>query len=349
MVNNQLNKLPDFIHKKMKTRRAEPDTSLMTNGWMLINEGIGTYGVDYFRRAYIDFIGLGACIPEDAVYPNCTRDINGDPLNAKTEYRIHFNADQLPPVNAFWSLTAYNADEFLVKNDLNRFALGDRDELKYNEDGSLDLYIQSTAPEAEYLQNWLPIPQDGTFYLTMRLYWPKEEVLNGDWNIPFVVPVRNTDIPVCTSHGTDKNVCFTFTTISMINLISDTVTHPTHAMREAMMNAPVGDDVFKADPTVNALQEKAARMFGKDAALFCPSGTMCNQIAISVHTRPMDEVICEKLSHVYQSENGGYAFNSWAGSRLPSIRLMIGCRIAAWWSWRIAAILAGVQCIIWRK
>jgi len=102
----------------------------------------------------------------------------------------------------------------------------------------------------------------------------------------------------------------------MINLISDTVTHPTQAMREAMINAPVGDDVFKADPTINALQEKAARMFGKEAALFCPSGTMCNQIAISVHTRPMDEVICDKLSHVYQSENGGYAFNSWAGIKL---------------------------------
>jgi len=73
---------------------------------------------------------------------------------------------------------------------MRMIALGDRDDLKYNEDGSLDLYIQSTAPEAEYLQNWLPIPQEGTFYLTMRLYWPKEEVLNGDWNIPFVVPVR---------------------------------------------------------------------------------------------------------------------------------------------------------------
>ncbi len=101
-----------------------------------------------------------------------------------------------------------------------------------------------------------------------------------------------------------------------INLISDTTTRPTKAMLAAMMQAEVGDDVFQADPTVNALQEKAAKMFGKEAALFCPSGTMCNQIAISVHTRPMDEVICEKLSHIYQSENGGYAFNSWAGIKL---------------------------------
>jgi len=191
ILRTKLNKLPDFIHKKMKIRRAEPDTALLTNGWMLVNEGIGTYGVDYLRRAYIDFIGLGACIPEDAVYPNCTRDINGDPLDAGTKYRVHFDADQLPPVNAFWSLTAYNADEFLVKNDLNRFALGDRDDLTYNEDGSLDLYIQSNTPEGKYLQNWLPIPQEGLFYLTLRLYWPKEEVLNGDWDIPFVVPVKS--------------------------------------------------------------------------------------------------------------------------------------------------------------
>jgi len=191
ILRTKLNQLPKFIHKKLKTRRAQPDTSLMTNGWMVVKEGIGTYGEDYLRRAYIDFIGLGANIPEDAVYPNCTRDINGDPLDAATKYRIHFDADQLPPVNAFWSLTAYNSDEFLVKNDLNRFALGDRDDLKYNEDGSLDLYVQSDAPEDEYLQNWLPIPQEGPFYLTMRLYWPKEEVLNGDWNIPFVVPVSN--------------------------------------------------------------------------------------------------------------------------------------------------------------
>jgi len=95
---------------------------------------------------------------------HCTRDVNGDPLDASNKYRIHFETNQLPPVNAFWSLTAYNSDEFLIKNDLNRFALGDRDNLKYDEDGSLDLYIQSTAPEAEHLQNWLPTPQEDMFY-----------------------------------------------------------------------------------------------------------------------------------------------------------------------------------------
>ncbi|MBK9015802.1 MAG: aminotransferase class I/II-fold pyridoxal phosphate-dependent enzyme [Saprospiraceae bacterium] len=95
-----------------------------------------------------------------------------------------------------------------------------------------------------------------------------------------------------------------------INLVSDTVTKPTPAMLSAMMAAEVGDDVFNEDPTVNALQAKAANMFGKEAALFCPSGTMTNQIAIKCHTQPLDEVICDHFSHIYQYEVGGYAYNS---------------------------------------
>ncbi len=96
----------------------------------------------------------------------------------------------------------------------------------------------------------------------------------------------------------------------MINLMSDTVTKPTKAMLQAMFEAEVGDDVFKEDPTVNALEAKVSKMFGKEAALFCPSGTMTNQIAIKVHTNPLDEVICDEYSHIYQYETGGYAFNS---------------------------------------
>ncbi len=101
-----------------------------------------------------------------------------------------------------------------------------------------------------------------------------------------------------------------------INLVSDTVTRPTSEMLQAMFSAEVGDDVFKADPTVNALEAKAASMFDKPAAIFCPSGTMTNQIAIKVHTQPLDEVICDHYSHVYQYETGGYAFNSGVGMSL---------------------------------
>ncbi|WP_299665710.1 GntG family PLP-dependent aldolase [uncultured Polaribacter sp.] len=95
-----------------------------------------------------------------------------------------------------------------------------------------------------------------------------------------------------------------------INLISDTVTRPTPKMLEAMMQAKVGDDVFKMDPTVNELQEKAAKMFGMEDALFFPSGTMANQTAIKLHTQPGDKLICDKYAHVYNYEGGGAAFNS---------------------------------------
>src|SRR6516165_4017042 len=102
----------------------------------------------------------------------------------------------------------------------------------------------------------------------------------------------------------------------MIDIRSDTVTQPTREMLEAMLRAQVGDDVFGEDPTVNALQEKAADLFGKEAALFCPSGTMTNQIGIKVHTQPGDEVICDELAHVYLNEGGGIAANSGASVRL---------------------------------
>lgn len=101
-----------------------------------------------------------------------------------------------------------------------------------------------------------------------------------------------------------------------INLISDTVTKPTSGMLEMMWNAKVGDDVFKDDPTVNFLEEKAAAMFGMDSAIFCPSGTMTNQIAIKLHTRPLDEMICDTTSHVFQYEVAGYAFHSGIGVNL---------------------------------
>jgi threonine aldolase len=96
----------------------------------------------------------------------------------------------------------------------------------------------------------------------------------------------------------------------MIDLRSDTVTRPTPGMLEAMFKAQVGDDVFRDDPSVNALEEKASRMFGMESALFCPSGTMTNQIAINVHTHPGDEVICHRHSHVYYYEGGGMMRNS---------------------------------------
>lgn len=102
----------------------------------------------------------------------------------------------------------------------------------------------------------------------------------------------------------------------LIDLRSDTLTRPTPGMKEAMFAAPVGDDVFGEDPTVNVLEEKIAKLFGMEAALFCPSGTMTNQIAIRLHTRPQTEVICHKYSHIYLYEGGGIMANSHASVKL---------------------------------
>ena len=102
----------------------------------------------------------------------------------------------------------------------------------------------------------------------------------------------------------------------IIDLRSDTVTKPTPAMLDAMMQATVGDDVFGEDPSINELQTKAANLFGMEAAIFCPSGTMTNQVAIKCHTQPADEVICDRLSHIYQYEGGGIAFNSGCSVKL---------------------------------
>lgn len=102
----------------------------------------------------------------------------------------------------------------------------------------------------------------------------------------------------------------------MIDLRSDTVTKPTQGMLDAMFSARVGDDVFGDDPTVNQIEQKISNMFGMESAIFCPSGTMTNQIAINVHTNPGDEVICDRLSHIYNYEGGGIASNSGVSTRL---------------------------------
>lgn len=101
-----------------------------------------------------------------------------------------------------------------------------------------------------------------------------------------------------------------------IDLRSDTVTRPTPEMLQAMMEAPVGDDVYKEDPSVNALEERLARMFGMDTALFFPSGTMANQAAIKLHTKPGEQLICDQWAHVFNFEGGGASFNSGVSCRL---------------------------------
>ncbi len=159
------------------------------NGWRVAREFMGNYGNSYMQRAFIALIGLGANPVEDAVYPMSTVDANGKPYSGRFEYVLHFAKDELPPVRGFWSLTMYNEEMYFAANPINRYAIGDRDALKYNKDGSLDLYISQASPGKEKESNWLPAP-GGKFDLVMRLYWPKVEVLEGEWNPPAVYRVR---------------------------------------------------------------------------------------------------------------------------------------------------------------
>ena len=120
------------------------------------------------------------------MYPNARLDQDGRSLDGSQRYRLHFNAGELPPVNAFWSVTAYNAQDFFIDNPLQRYALGDRDPLAFNADGSLDLLVQATAPAGEQVKNWLPVRAGEPFLLNARLYWPKPAALSGAWGMPVV-------------------------------------------------------------------------------------------------------------------------------------------------------------------
>lgn len=157
-----------------------------TNGWVVMTSNIGVYGQSYLKRAIVTMVGLGANPPEDAVYPLLLADADGEAASGDCDYVIHFDADRLPPVDAFWSFTMYDAEGFQVANELDRYAIGDRDALTYNADGSLDIYVQHVNPGPERASNWLPAPR-GPLGLTMRLYAPRPEVLDGRWTPP---PVR---------------------------------------------------------------------------------------------------------------------------------------------------------------
>ena len=163
------------------------NTKAQDGSWSYPPLNLGRYGTDYNTRAAVAMVGLGANLPEDAMYPNTVLDHQGQALNGKHRYRLHFAANALPPVKAFWSITAYGADEFLIDNPLQRFAIGDRDPLVFNADGSLDLWVQATPPsQKEAAANWLPVQIGAPFLLNARLYWPEAKALNGQWKMPVV-------------------------------------------------------------------------------------------------------------------------------------------------------------------
>ncbi|MNX89926.1 hypothetical protein D3C86_1219550 [compost metagenome] len=165
-----------------------PTLAREVNGWSMNTDTMGVYGNYYLKRAIVTQVGLGANLPEDAIYPLNIGDSNGKPLDGANKYVLHFSKGETPPVNAFWSITLYDPQGFQVGNSLNRFAVSSWMPFKHNVDGSLDLYFQNESPGKDLEANWLPAPK-GSFNLTMRLYGPKAEALNGQWNPPAIKPM----------------------------------------------------------------------------------------------------------------------------------------------------------------
>jgi DNA sulfur modification protein DndE len=158
----------------------------VVNGWSYMTN-TGTYGTDYDRRAFVAMVGLGANLPEDAIYPSAKVDASGQPLTGANKYVLHFAKGQQPPVHAFWSLTMYGPDLFFVENPINRYQISPQQSpVTFNADSSLDLYIQHESPGAARQKNWLPAP-NGPFVLTLRFYQPKDEIINGTWKPPGVM------------------------------------------------------------------------------------------------------------------------------------------------------------------
>jgi hypothetical protein len=186
-VKKALASAPEDAQKLMKWK--VPTLARVVNYWSMNTDTMGVYGNYYLKRAIVTQLGLGANLPEDAIYPMNLGDEAGKPLHGASKYTIHFDKAGIPPTNAFWSITLYDSGGYQVPNALNRFAVSSWMPFKYNGDGSLDLYLQDATPGKEKEANWLPAPKDA-FNLTMRLYSPKSEALTGKWDPPPVIKVQ---------------------------------------------------------------------------------------------------------------------------------------------------------------
>ena len=171
----------------------KPKLGEVVNGW-IVSKGLGDYGTDYVKRAVVAAFGWPANLEKDAVYPYTEVDSTGATLSGANNYALTFAKDQTPPVDGFWSITMYEIDNgwWFVPNALNKFTVSPRDDLTYNDDGSLTLYFQHASPGKDKEANWLPAPK-GDFIPMLRMYWPKEKspsIIDGTWTPPKVEKVQ---------------------------------------------------------------------------------------------------------------------------------------------------------------
>jgi hypothetical protein len=182
--------LDGVVQKAFATlQAAAKKAGVVVNGWNQLPHDLANFGTDYGTRAVVALVGFGANLEADAIYPSAFVDGDSQPLNGANRYTLHFDKGQTPPANAFWSLTMYDAQSFFVPNALNRYNIAAWMPLKYNQDGSLDIYLQKHSPGKALESNWLPAP-DGDFNVTNRIYWPKPEALDGTWKASPITKVK---------------------------------------------------------------------------------------------------------------------------------------------------------------
>ena len=167
-------------------------TKLKTeNGWLVIPENFASYGTDYKTRAGIALIGLGGIWRQDVLYPTAFKDGDGKPLDGARRYLLRFGKGQAPPARATWSVSMYDPQGYYVPNAIDRYDVAPWMPLTYNDDGSLDIYIQAASPGEKEEANWLPAPASGPFSLTVRIYWPAGAVLDGTYKLPPVTRLED--------------------------------------------------------------------------------------------------------------------------------------------------------------
>jgi hypothetical protein len=174
--------------KEVPAKMQEGVSKMKTvNGWM-DPTNLGRYGTDYDTRAGIAWLGLGADMKEDTIYPTAYVDGEGKPLDSANKYVMHYEKGELPPTNGTWSVSQYQGN-FYVRNALNRYAIAPWMPLKFNADGSLDIYLQAQSPGPDKEANWLPTPS-GLFNVTIRNYWPRKEAFDGTYKNPPIKRVQ---------------------------------------------------------------------------------------------------------------------------------------------------------------
>ena len=172
-----------------RLQEAQRNLGSPANGWHIPPRNVGAFATDFRTRAIIAMLAFGANLPADAIYPTTFVDSAGQPLDGAHRYVLHFEPGRAPPVNAFWSVTMYDADSFFVDNPINRYAVSSWMPLRKSADGSLDIYLQTEPPAGDQTANWLPAPA-GRFNVTLRMYWPTDSspsINDGTWQPPPIV------------------------------------------------------------------------------------------------------------------------------------------------------------------